>query len=251
MPTQTLPLEKSRSADAADAIASSTRWIAYFQTNGQELLSMPWDAGVQLTAEERQCLIPSIQDFQLGESSAGENPRRLASRYAEQTGDLWYPDAMRLFLGEEHRHSRLLGRYLDLAGVPRLSFSWDDAIFRKLRRALGMELMIMTLLMAETIAKVYYRALFHASSCPLLQRICAQLLRDERPHVIFHIERLAIMRRGRLKGVQAFVRIAHRCMFAATCLVVWKRHAAVMRRGGHSFGSFWRLCWREFRHVLR
>ncbi|MEI7684318.1 MAG: ferritin-like domain-containing protein [Planctomycetota bacterium] len=250
MPTQSLPLERT-SAPCDEAIASSTQWIAYFQANGKKLLDMPWDAGVQLSADERRCLIPSIQDFQLGESSEAENPRRMASRYAQQSGDVWYPDAMRLFLGEEHRHSRLLGRYLDLAGAPRLKFSWDDALFRKLRRAMGMELMLMTLLMAETIAMVYYLALFRASGCPLLKRICAQLLRDEKPHVEFHVERLAIMRRGRSRGVQKIVNGAHRILFTATCLVVWKRHAGVMRQSGHTFRSFWRNCWREFRRVLR
>jgi hypothetical protein len=236
--------------DALEDVESSLRWIAYFRTNEHQLIDLPWDAGVALSAEERSALIPSIQDFQLGESSEGVNPKRLAEEYARRSGDVHYPEAMRIFLGEEHRHARLLGRYLDLAGAPRLEYSWDDAIFRRLRRLIGMEFMLMTLLMAETIAKIYYRALYHASACKLLRRICAQILRDEKPHVEFHVERLAIMRRGRTRWFSFVVAGVHRAMFAATCLAVWIRHKPTLRRGGYPFRAFWALAWKEFAMCL-
>jgi hypothetical protein len=224
----------------------SVGWCVYFRVNRRRLIRIPWECGAELTAEERAVLIPSIQEFQLGESSDGGNLKRLARQYAAETGDLAYPQAMNLFIAEEHRHSRYLGRFLDLAGAPRLESSWTDSVFRRLRRALGLELMLSALLTAELIAKVYYRALYSASSSLLLRRICAQLLRDERKHVEFQVERLRMIRGRRSAWKRALSSFGQRVLFAATCLAIWKRHGAAMRRGGYGFRRFWCGAWAEF-----
>jgi hypothetical protein len=221
-------------------------WCVYFRVNRRRLIHIPWKRGAELTAEERAVLIPSIQEFQLGESSDGANLKRLARQYAAETGDLAYPQAMNLFIAEEHRHSRYLGRFLDLADAPRLESSWTDSVFRVLRRALGLELMLVALLTAELIAKVYYRALYSASSSLVLRRVCAQLLRDERKHVEFQVERLRMIRSRRSAWKRALANAGHRVLFAGTCLAVWQRHGEAMRCGGYDFRRFWRGAWHEF-----
>src|SRR5262249_12730707 len=128
---------------------SSARWCAYYRANAKGLLDIPWEEGVRLTDAERATVGKSLQDFQLGESSDGHNLMRAAREYAEQSGDEAYPEAVRLFIGEEQRHAGDLGRYLTKAGIPLLTRSWTDAVFRWLRRLAGLELFITVLVTAE------------------------------------------------------------------------------------------------------
>jgi hypothetical protein len=240
----------SAATPTSRAASRTLGWCFYFRANRRRLMRIPWEYGAELMEAEHAVLIPSIQEFQLGESSDGSNLKRLARLHGAATGDLAYPLAMDLFIAEEHRHSRYLGRFLDLAGAPRLESSWVDSIFRHLRRAMGLELMLVALLAAELIAKVYYRALYAASSSVVLQRICAQLLRDERKHVEFQAERLRMIRSNRPAWKRALTSIGQRALFAGTCLAVWKRHGAAMRLGGYGFRRFWCSAWAEFKWAL-
>ncbi|HEX3315865.1 MAG TPA: ferritin-like domain-containing protein [Gemmataceae bacterium] len=224
----------------------SHEWCAYFELNKTRLLDIPWHRGAGLTPDDMTAVIPSLQEFQLGESSEGTNLRRLAEAEAIARNDPLYAVAMRLFIAEEHRHADAMGKFLDLAGVPRLKATSGDFVFRRLRRALGLETMIVVLLTAEIIAKVYYRALYFASESPVLRRICAQLLRDELKHVDFHTERLRLMRRGRAPWRRRLVDLATRTLFGGTCFVVWLRHRRPLRRGGYGLRRFWSALWAEF-----
>jgi hypothetical protein len=229
---------------------SASQWCAYYRANAQRLLPLPWRWGAQLTDAERTAVAASIQDFQLGESSEGRNLLDRAAAYAEQSGDPDYLEAMRLFVGEEQRHAAVLGRYLDLAGIPRLQHSRLDGTFRRLRRLAGLETAIGVLLTAETVGKVYYIALRRATGCPLLRRICDQLLRDEVQHMRFHAERLAILRRDRARWRVRLAHGWHRLLFGGTCLLVWGKHRCALRAGGFGMGSFWRACWQQMNRVL-
>ena len=44
--------------------------------------------------------------------------------HAADTGDATYVQALRLFMAEEYRHARDLGRVMDLAGIPRVGRTW-------------------------------------------------------------------------------------------------------------------------------
>lgn len=225
--------------------STSRFWCAYFRGNAQSLLAIPWNQGAGLTDTEKESVAASVQDFQLGESSEGRHFLNAARRYAEQNGDAEYFEAVRLFIGEEQRHARDLGRFMDLAGIPRVTRTWSDAVFRWLRRRAGLELTISVLLTAEIIALVYYAALREATGSAALRRLCDQILRDEVEHVRFQTERLALMRRRRLRWL---VHVAHglqRFLFGGTCLVVWWRHARALRAGGFRFRRFWREAWRH------
>ena len=229
----------------------SHAWCAYFELNKTRLLDIPWHLGAGLSPDDMPAVIPSLQEFQLGESSEGENLRRLADEEAIARDDPLYAVAMRRFIAEEHRHAASMGEFLDLAGAPRLKATSGDFVFRRLRRSLGLETMIVVLLTAEIIAKVYYRALHFASASPVLRRICAQLLRDELKHVEFHTERLRLMRRNRAPWRRRLVDLSARTLFGGTCLVVWLRHRSALGRGGYGLRRFWSAAWAEFERAAR
>ena len=145
------------------------------------MLDLPWDDDPQLGSEELAAIAASVQEFQLGESSDGRRGLAIAREHAERSGDPLYTEAVAAFFAEEHRHARELGRFLQLVDVPLLQHSCGDALFRRMRRAFNLELLIAVLLTVELIAKVYYRGLRDATSSPLLQRICARFCVTKRP----------------------------------------------------------------------
>jgi hypothetical protein len=232
-------------------LQTSAAWVEYYEANARQEPELPWERGAELTDRERELIGPSLAEFQLGESSEGANLKARAAAHAAKHGEPAYAEAMLLFIGEEHNHSRLLGRYLNLAGVPLQSTCWADSVFRSLRRIAGLEAAICVLLVAETIALSYYAAVRVATGALLLRRICAKLLRDEVQHVRFHAERLAHVRRPRGAWRNALAVAMHKLLFGGTLLVVWWGHGTVYRAAGASFRMFWRRAWRDFRNVLR
>ena len=228
-------------------LVGSVAWLQYYRHNARTLIEIPWGLGVFLTDESRRAIASSVQEFQLGESGEGKHLIRAAKRHAERTGDAAYVEALGLFIAEENRHARDLGRVLDLAGIPRVGHAWPDTVFRFIRRLAGLELSIVVLVTAEIIAKVYYAALREATGSPVLRTICDQILRDEVRHVHFQTERVAILRRNRPRWLVAVAQAAHRVLMFGTCFVVWHKHGRAMRAGGWSFRRFWRDTWIEMR----
>jgi hypothetical protein len=228
---------------------SSRQWVAYYRANAQNLLSLPWKEGAGLTDSERAAVASSIQDFQLGESSEGRNLLQRAREHAAAEYDAAYGHAMQLFIREEQRHARDLGSFLMLADIPLVEHTKLDTIFRRLRRLAGLEQMLMVLLTAETIGKVYYKALRAATGSVLLKKICDQLLRDEVRHMRFHAERLARLRRHR-SGWRLRLTLAwQRLLFGGSCIVVWAKHRSAFRAGGLGYRAYWRECWREMNRL--
>jgi hypothetical protein len=204
-----------------------------------------------LTDEQRAVLISSLQDFQLGESSEGRHGRGRAAAYADGIGDSHYAEAIRLFFAEENQHASYLERYLRSHGVEPIGRSWTDFVFRRVRRLMGLEVLLTVLLTAELIGEVYYRAVRAATRCPTLRAICAQLLRDERMHVRFHVERFQFLRRGRSRVRTALQDGLWRVFFTATCLAVWLKHGRALRLGGYGFRRFRAEALRRFRRAVR
>ena len=203
---------------------ASSRWRDYFRENASRLMPIPWECGVDFTEAESDAIAASVAEFHLGESSEGRHLISRAVAYAKRTGDAEYLPALRLFMAEEHRHARDLGRVLALAGVPLVGSTWPDTVFRWLRRGAGLELSICVLVAAEIIAKVYYAALRDATGSPVLRRLCDQILRDEVQHVRFQTERVAQLRQGRPRWAVWLSRQAHNALMAGTCLAVWHKH---------------------------
>ncbi|WP_067546035.1 hypothetical protein [Nocardia crassostreae] len=79
---------------------------------------------------------------------------------------------------------------MNSAGHETISSHWTDAVFVRLRRALGLRLELMVLSVAEVVALRYYRALRDGAGYQLTSRVAALILDDERRHVPFHCQRL-------------------------------------------------------------
>ena len=225
-------------------LVSSKEWREYFAGNYQGHHLLNWTEQVALSAPERMAITKSVQAFQLGESSEGLHLFRRAEEYAKATGDVEYLEAMKLFIREEQRHARYLARFMELTSVPRSRKIFIDGVFRGLRRLAGLECSISVLITAEIIAKVYYRALHDATQSDLLRAICQQILSDEKMHVQFQAERLAMLRKGRSKPLLALTIFAQRFLFAGTLFVVWIKCWRTFRAAADSFTSFFRGCWR-------
>jgi hypothetical protein len=240
----------SKTTETVRAPWSSRGWIAYYRTNGKNLMALPWKRGAELTPEEREAIAASLQDFQLGESSEGKHLLERARAYSENH-DPDYLEAMQLFIREEQRHARDLGTFLRLAEIPLLERTRLDSIFRWLRRLAGLELSITVLVTAETIGKVYYQAIRRATGSILLRRLCEQLLRDEAKHTRFHAERLAMLRKDRAGWRVWLARAGHRLLFAGASLAVWLKHRRALRAGGLGFVSFLQACRKERKVIFR
>ncbi|HEU0069568.1 MAG TPA: ferritin-like domain-containing protein [Nitrospiraceae bacterium] len=226
---------------------SSLEWRQYYEENAWTLLEVPWHLGPELTPDEKEAIAQSLKEFQAGESSEGKHLFRHAQEYAELTGDLEYVVAIRLFIAEEQRHARDLGRFLTLNEITLVPTTFTDRVFRRLRHLFGgLEISIAVLITAEIIAKVYYAVLREATQSAILRRLCDQILRDELKHVQFQAEQLARLRARRGWFARAATMGLQRFLYLGTTLVVWLFHRRAIRRGGLSLWAWWRSCWQEF-----
>ncbi len=251
VPPRSGPKPASR-APSRGTIWSSAQWVAYFRGNNERRMPVPWEAGAGVTPEELAAVAASLRAWQLGETSDGRRLVRTAERYAAWAGDPEFVEATRLFIGEEQRHGAELGRFLDLAGVPRATWNWGDALFRFARYWLpGVEGWATPVVMVEAHAMLYYAALRRATGSPVLRAVCKQILADEVPHLRFQCERLAAARRRRPRVFLAATVAAHRLFFAATTLAVWVGHRRALRAGGYSLRSFWRASWATMRPLWK
>jgi len=219
-------------------------WVTYFTLNAASR-DIPWELGADLPAMEAAWLIPSLVEFQRGESSDGARLRRSAAAWARRHHQDPAPllRAFNLFIAEEQRHAAELGRFLALNGHAPVRRCGSDALFRVLRRMTGsLEVSLSVLMTAEIVGYTYYSSLRAATGSPLLRRICETFLRDEAAHLVFHADRLARMRRRRPGPALFITQALSRAFLTATCVFVWSHHREVLRRGGHSLGSFASSC---------
>jgi hypothetical protein len=222
---------------------TSLDWLEYFRSNRNAGGLLPWQTSDRLTAQERACVAASIQQFQLGEGSAGAGFLRRGAAYARLTGDAAFVPALELFIQEEQRHSAWLGRFLDLEKIPRLQKHWVDRVFRRLRGLTGLELCVAVLVAAEAIAVPYYTALRDATRSPLLRAICNHILHDEEAHLGYQGLTLSRFRRSVIK------RRTHHAFLSITIAIVWLEHRCVFDRAGYDFSRFYAETFEAFARV--
>ncbi len=230
---------------------SSEQWTQWFFENTDNWRSIPWLLGASLSGAERHAISRSIAAFQLGESSEGKHLLKAAKLYASRSGDLDYERAIRRFIAEEQGHARVLGRFMDLAGIPRIKHTWSDWVFRRLRRGAGLEQSICVLITAELIATIYYAALREATASGLLRKLCDQILDDEAFHIRFQTERINLLRTGQSAWRISLAENLQRILMRGTCRVVWRGHASVLQAGGYEYASFQTACLARLDSILR
>ena len=79
------------------------------------------ERGAEITGSERTAIWDSVREFQLCQSSQGRHIIRCAHEFAVRQRTPACAEAIKLFIREEQRHARDLGRFMDLAGIPRLA----------------------------------------------------------------------------------------------------------------------------------
>ena len=225
-------------------------WLEYFRWNAEEPDTLPWQARESLGEAETADLGPSLAAFQLGENSEGSALRRFAAEYAERNGFGMLPDITDLFIAEERNHSALLARFMEKHGIPKKDTDWTDDVFRALRKPLGFEAAISVLIAAEIIGLVYYRALREATGSRLLRAVCNKILEDEKSHLEYGSALIRYAQAARGPWARGAWRLAHRCLFAATVIVVFREHRKVLLRGGRPFIDFFDDCWKEFHRLF-
>ena len=143
---------------------------------------------------------------------------------------------MALFIQEENRHSHWLGEFLKAQGYPLLRSCCTDAVFRVARKLLGFGLMAAVLVCAEIVAVPYYTAVREMTGSAWLRAICTRLLSDEAMHLRFQAANLgAVWRRWKLLRM---LKGCHKALMVLICLVVWREHGEVLRRGGYTRLTF-------------
>ncbi len=244
-------LEPATPAADLPVVETSAYWRDFFLANRARLGEIAWDQ-LAIKPEELAEIAESLRSWQLGESSEGTHLRAAARRYADASGDADFAAAIDVFIGEEQRHGATLGRFLDQVGVPRKARDWGDTVFRWSRYFLpNMETWTTPVVMVEVHALIYYNAIRHASACPVLRQICAQILADEVPHIRFQCERLAILLRHRATWLRAVTMLLHRILFTATTLAIWFGHRRALKAGGYGFARFWKSAWTRMNHAWR
>ncbi|MCR6490402.1 ferritin-like domain-containing protein [Amycolatopsis sp. OK19-0408] len=181
----------------------------------------PWERGAKLHPDVAR----SVQRFQVGEAGDGAN-------LIAKAGGGDYLAAVRLFVAEEQNHARMLAALLAAAGFPVIATHWTDTVFVWLRRALGLRLELMVLLIAEVVALRYYRALRDGAGDPLVSQVAARILADEQRHVPFHCDRLRLGFEGLSKPVRAAVFGAWRVLLLGVAVTVAADHGPALHRLG-------------------
>jgi hypothetical protein len=227
------------------------RWLEYFRANQGEPEEIPWDQLQELGPPLRTALVPSLQQFQLGENAAGVHFLELARSHARVANDPDFPEAIALFIAEEQRHSRMLGDYLRRTGAPLLQRHWMHSVFRLLRHWTTLEGKVAVLVTAEIMAIPYYRAVMAASPCPVLGAICRRILREEARHLRFQGNTLRALCAGRTWWMHLLTAAGQRIFLGGTCLTTWWEHRAVFRLAGLRLRDVWRLARAARRLVYR
>ncbi|MFH9607067.1 ferritin-like domain-containing protein [Streptomyces sp. NPDC017448] len=202
-------------------------WIRVFETALRERAERgdpDWRTGVPLHPAIRR----SVQRFQVGEDGDGAE---LITK-AEAAGDAEYAAAVRMFVAEERNHARLLALLLTSGGAPLIASHWSDRIFVTVRRALGLRLELLVLMVAEVVALRYYRALRDGGEDALTREVAGRVLADEERHVPFHCHRLRRALRPLPSPVRLLATSLWRAAVAAACLVVAVDHGPALRRLG-------------------
>lgn len=211
-----------------------SEWKNYFLQNRSHFSGIDFDEPDQLTPEEKKLITASLQQFQRGEHSEGKHLFAFAKKFPDPA----YLECIRLFIPEEQLHARVLKRFMEKHAIPVIRGHWIDGMFRWLRKLAGIENTVRVLLVAETIAKVYYKGLQEATGSPLLKQICQQILADEEQHIRFQCDALRVFHRRKSVAARFFTWFWQWTLMTGTILVVWPYHKKVLRQGGYYFGKF-------------
>jgi len=207
----------------------STAWLEYFEQNRRHRPEPDWHRPTPFPAPVAERLARSLAHFQLGES--GEGGTLLAEARRVWADDPDYVAALALFVAEEQEHARLLERQVLRFGGTLVTGHWSHRWFRRVRRALGVRFEIQTLVVAEIIGTAYYR-LLRSTGDTVLRQMCEIMLRDEAPHLRFHVDRVVVEQLGWPGWRRALWTSQFRGLFKAAVTAAWVDHRRALRAVG-------------------
>lgn len=217
---------------------TSNQWISHFNESAKQH-RVDWSLKPDISASEMAAILPSLQAWQLGETSDGANLLKAATKYARQINDPAYIDALRLFIKEEQKHGNNLGTYLDRIGQPRIRKDLGDTLFRKVRYFnTNMEIWTLAVIVVESTAQIFYQSLKDATGCKLLKQICTDILIDEAYHITFQTDRFSVIFRSKTPFWRAVSHKLYFCFFYATAMIVWMAHKQLFKAGGCTFSRY-------------
>jgi hypothetical protein len=219
------------------------QWLEHFQQNAINRNDPQWDVPSPLCRQSRQLLARSLSHFQLGES--GEGGFLLRQAREQFPDDIVYPQALALFVAEEKEHARLLANLVERFGGTLIRRHWTHSLFRLARRALGVRFEIQVLVIAELVGTAYYRLLHRRSRDPVLEEVCALVLRDEASHVAFHADWLGEFQKRLLPLERAVWAAQFQVLFTIAAQVAWLDHRAALVSFGARRAEFFREARRE------
>ena len=214
---------------------NSLKWRRYFERNVACRRPIPWHLGVHVEAHWREPLIHTLQRFQLGESGEGT----FLKQWARQAKDEEFMAAIDLFVKEEQNHSHMMACLLHGLEAPLLDGHWSDNLFVFLRRMGGLKFEIMMFLVAEIIAKRFFRALYDGNTDPVVRAVFRQIVREERAHVAFNCEALKRFCTPLSAPEKWAMHGLWRVLFRLTCLLVMFDHRTALRAAGVGNRQFW------------
>lgn len=230
---------------------TSAFWKNHFEKN-LEKKRVHWDCPPDISAEEKKDILYSLQAWQLGETSDGSHLLKAATKYASKTNDPEYIEAVQLFIKEEQKHGANLGRYIDEIGEERKQKDWGDSLFRKLRYFnSSMELWTISVIIVESAAQVFYKALSDATNCALLKNICEDILIDEAHHIKFQNERLHIIFNEKGFYNKAISIGLYGLLFFLTIHAIWFGHNKAFVAGKINKKEFMRQMYYKFFNSMK
>lgn len=229
---------------------TSQYWFDHYQTN---LLQkrVDWNLIPNLTNDEKEKVIKSIQAWQLGETSDGKHLYKAAEKYIKKNTDELYLKSIELFIKEEQKHGENLGKYLDLNNVERIKHNWGDTLFRKVRYFnTSMELWTISVITVESTAQLFYKSLKDATNCVLLKQICRDILIDEAYHIDFQVERMQIILQNNNYLIRKIKSVFYFLFFIITSVIVWFANKKVFTAGKNDFGTYMKKMTLKYRKTL-
>jgi len=215
------------------------KWITHFERNRQNRPEPDWSAPVQLSAAEIARLLPSLQQFQLGD---GGGPASLIAHNAEgfrgRTGQM--RTVVDLWFAEEREHSRLFSRVVERFGGQLIASHWSFSAFCLSRRILGVNFELTVLLLTEIVSTAYYRVLRRHANDVAIKGACALILRDEAGHVAFHRDRLSSEAETEGRAFGALWRWKFRLLGHAAATMLWVNHGKCLAPLGATTSEFYR-----------
>lgn len=165
----------------------SEAWQNWFEINQQkEYFRVPSLIELRDTELQRE-LGDVLAWFQRGETGEGRIVHE-AKRSGDPLAEPAFLRALELYIAEEGKHARQLGRLVRALGAQPLQTLHAESAFRRIRRALGFRHKMLVLTVAEVIGLVFYEMTALHVDHPAIRLALYDIAADERKHLRLQID---------------------------------------------------------------